>query len=97
VALTFITLLYEVGPVSVNFRVVPAFKEEMGDAVEDSHRKTGSAPPLERPVTVAVLSCLECGTVVEVQLGNGSLTCDCGGVRRIAKIVEGAPAQADGR
>jgi hypothetical protein len=95
VALTFITLLYEVGSVSVNFRVVPAFKEEMGDAVQGSHTKNGSASPLERQVSVAVLSCPECGTVVEVELGNGSLTCDCGGVRRIVKIVEGAPAQPE--
>ena len=76
----------------------------MREAVQESHPQNGPAPPLERPalpvervVSTAVLSCVECGAVTQVELGNGSLTCDCGGMRRIVKIVDGAQPEPKGQ
>ncbi len=81
----------------MNFPAVPVFKEGMGDAVQDPHRRNGSASPLEHPVSVAVLSCTGCGAVTRVKLGSGSLTCDCGADRRIVRIVEEVPREPKGQ
>jgi hypothetical protein len=53
-------------------------------------RKSTAPPPEGGRTSVVILACTACGAEVRAQLGNGSLTCDCGGLRRIVRIVEDA-------
>jgi hypothetical protein len=69
----------------------------MAQPAQGSRHKIGLAPPVNGRVSIAVLSCTTCGAVTRVKLGNGSLTCDCGGVRRIVRIVEDAPPEPNGQ
>jgi hypothetical protein len=62
----------------------------MAHPAQGPRQSMAPAAPAHGQVSIAILSCTACGAVVRARLGNGSLTCDCGGLRRIVRIVEDA-------